>query len=804
MLLVYSIMTFFSFSIYFSLLISPFPLSFQVTVIPPTDNNSSNKSSSTKKTWGQRLKITKSDKTTTTPSPTNNFVSSDILDYENLNGQQSALSKSMKYTETYLYGTVRGIPAPRANGGGGMGMGQSGLLFSHHFPQEVAVVVCSCPEFLNGTKRELKKASICKKCKGSRLPLAPIGGTMRIHSSSAIISTPSRTSAGTMRLLSTSSKKSRPSILDSQNDPYDLMRRNRLVSPDLKSLKQSAKDSKFRNRAKSQSPSRSRNKNRKRSPSPNENSINMDGSRSRSATRNGSGSGSSTKECWIDITETEVTARRSILRCEINPYDLISKRSQNFNEFSPSHDDDDFNYSLELNSRKYENMLDGDMANQQQHNYKNVAAIAGQRMRLFGKTKMHAFEEPEKFIYDPIEVQTHTAMSTVAITTGGVATATATATVNTTNTSDMSHTRLIRALSPVRPPRRKQERNIDEQQQQQLQQQYETLDTSPVIDLIPSPVGIAIATINATTTSTTTTSTGNAVGVETNNNYNSIRSILKRPSSLSTSNDNSMLKDNDNCVGELQQQQTSVRNNNNGIEIISSNKSHLNIDRDRRNSGSQFYLPMPSPVATGVGATVASTTFASSTTKPKTMKTVTVVAATMTATATATATATRKKVQFVVENEIIQDESSGEEEGGMVGDDGHNLYDTVHNDVVDELPSTQVLLVVPPTAASSPIAINSPIVITGNVTATKESEHGAAIDRHNANVVAFNNSKNLNNQLISEIMNKQQNVNEEELKFKYETVTISSQNIININTATRNGHFISSDESNEGMYQTHT
>ncbi|KAG4071185.1 hypothetical protein HA402_001175 [Bradysia odoriphaga] len=222
-----------------------------------------------KKSWSQRLKITKSDK---------QLIYNDVEPLA-----QSALSRSMKYAEPWLYGTIRGIPAPLAN---------RQQMFPQHMA-ELAVVVCSCPEYLNGTKVDFKKATICKKCRGSRLPLAPMGGTMRLHSTTPILHA-ARGSAGTVRLPSSYSMKQRPSILNSENDPYDMMRRNRLVSPELQSSAKKAN----KNRAKSTSPSRK----------------------------------------WND-NESD-TGRRSILQCEVNAYELISNISHN-NEFSPAHDEYD-------------------------------------------------------------------------------------------------------------------------------------------------------------------------------------------------------------------------------------------------------------------------------------------------------------------------------------------------------------------------------------------------------------------------------------------------------------------------------
>lgn len=113
----------------------------------------------------------------------------------------------MRYANPWLYGSVR---APNA------------LFLTPAF------VLCSCSDYINGTKRSGKKSpGICKKCKGSRLPLSPGDskfGTVRCYPTvNAAAITPTR--AGTVRVTSSSS---RPTILPS-SDPYDLMRRSRLA-----------------------------------------------------------------------------------------------------------------------------------------------------------------------------------------------------------------------------------------------------------------------------------------------------------------------------------------------------------------------------------------------------------------------------------------------------------------------------------------------------------------------------------------------------------------------------------------------
>lgn len=158
----------------------------------------------------------------------------------------------MRYAEPWLYGTVR------ASGG---------LLLAP------ALVLCQCPEYLTGSKRNTSKKSptLCKKCKGTRLPLSSGEskfGTVRCYpTSQQITSTPLR--AGTVRVTSSS----RPSILPT-SDPYDLMRRSRLSVPEVTS---------------NQSPFRDKAKLSKKHPN-----------------------------------NQTYQGRRSILECSINPYELMS------------------------------------------------------------------------------------------------------------------------------------------------------------------------------------------------------------------------------------------------------------------------------------------------------------------------------------------------------------------------------------------------------------------------------------------------------------------------------------------------
>ncbi|XP_017892087.1 uncharacterized protein LOC108632184 [Ceratina calcarata] len=121
-------------------------------------------------------------------------------------------------------------------------------------PGAPVLVVCSCPEFLNGTTQ---KYGNCRKCGGHRLAGVPLGGTCRLPQ----VSSRSRPSlAGVLR--------------SPMDDPYDQMRRNRLVEP--------------RTRARSISPHR---------PLPQRDSRSLSIARN---TRKGSIEGTSSRSEWFD------------------------------------------------------------------------------------------------------------------------------------------------------------------------------------------------------------------------------------------------------------------------------------------------------------------------------------------------------------------------------------------------------------------------------------------------------------------------------------------------------------------------
>ncbi|XP_076263580.1 rho guanine nucleotide exchange factor at 64C [Rhynchophorus ferrugineus] len=193
-------------------------------------------------------------------------------------GSTGALSRSMRYADPWLYGSVR------ASGG---------LLLTP------ALVLCQCPDYLTDSRRSSSKKTphTCKKCKGTRLPISPVEskfGTVRCYpTTQASTVVPMR--AGTVRVTSSS----RPSILPTP-DPYDLMRRSRLSVPET-----TVTVSPFRDLA--PSPSRSQEPHKKPQ------------SLSRS------------RGLKLDPSYNSTFGRRSILECNINPYDLMSSDAKSNN-----------------------------------------------------------------------------------------------------------------------------------------------------------------------------------------------------------------------------------------------------------------------------------------------------------------------------------------------------------------------------------------------------------------------------------------------------------------------------------------
>ncbi|XP_054286020.1 uncharacterized protein LOC129002329 [Macrosteles quadrilineatus] len=190
----------------------------------------------------------------------------------------SALSKSMKYAETWLYGSMAARPSTTR---------PSLFMYPEMSPPAgYALVMCACADFLSGTTRGKKSAAVCKKCGGSR--------------KTSWDASPTQVRGfGTVRL---SQPKSRPELprLDDLKDPYDMMRKSRLAT--VSSLRPPPDG---RSRAKSSSP-RGR---RRRSKSP---------PRHRSPDSR-----------FLTNGVCNESARKSILECDVNPYELISQYLKN-------------------------------------------------------------------------------------------------------------------------------------------------------------------------------------------------------------------------------------------------------------------------------------------------------------------------------------------------------------------------------------------------------------------------------------------------------------------------------------------
>lgn len=342
------------------------------------------------KKWSSRLKLNTSGSSSKSSekSPESPYM------YGTISGPGgSALSKSMKYAETWLYGSVRTqTPPMRPSVFSAYQDVPSPVLIStpqKPTPHNYAVILCSCPEYLNGTKKSNStKVSICKKCRGSRLPLtiadAPrllVGGTVRgpqINRESGILR------SGTVRV---QSSKSRPSILKSQNvdsaDPYDLMRRSRLAPPHETRI--GSQFSTTRSRAKSISPCRVRP--RKLSPSPSDTLTRKN--RSKSVSR--------VNDIWVDEINSNLNeSKKSILSCDINPYDLVKSKTDSKSLVEIDFDDD-FNDSFINHS------FSGGSQTNKSNNYSNVKAISGQRIRISDEFNSCTVEEVSVYAPDNIK-----------------------------------------------------------------------------------------------------------------------------------------------------------------------------------------------------------------------------------------------------------------------------------------------------------------------------------------------------------------------------------------------------------------
>lgn len=361
----------------------------------------------------------------------------------------SALSKSMKYAETWLYGSVRTqTPPMRPSVFSAYSEVAGPVLIStpqKPTPHNYAVILCSCPEYLNGTKKTSStKVSICKKCKGSRLPLtiadSPrllVGGTVR---GPQVSREAGMLRGGTVRV---QGSKSRPTILKSneESDPYDLMRRSRLAPPHEARI--GSQFSVSRSRAKSISPCRGK----PRKPSSPET---LRKSRSKSVSR--------VNEVWIDEEATTPEPKKSILACDINPYDLVKSPGNSKSLLEIEFYDnfgDVFQESMKNGSFKPISKSKSDS---------NVKAISGQRIKISDEHKSNAVD----LLYDPINYDlknsgTSPALSLPNIKNENKRSVSITKTNNkkTLNISTPNRTKQ-KSVSPKRPPRRNRNFKTDD------------------------------------------------------------------------------------------------------------------------------------------------------------------------------------------------------------------------------------------------------------------------------------------------------------------------------------------------------
>lgn len=203
-------------------------------------------------------------------------------------------------------------------------------------------------------------------------PRLLVGGTVRgpqISRDAGILGR-----AGTVRV---QSSKSRPSILkqNAEADPYDIMRRSRLAPPHEARIGSQFATS--RSRAKSISPCRGKNKR----PSP----ETLRKSRSKSVAR--------VNNIWIDEELCLNEPKKSILSCDINPYDLVRPNNQSLVEI----EFDDHYADIMNEALKKENSR----TSKQFHQNKNVKNISGQRIQIVNESQFNT--GPDVSIYDSVK-----------------------------------------------------------------------------------------------------------------------------------------------------------------------------------------------------------------------------------------------------------------------------------------------------------------------------------------------------------------------------------------------------------------
>lgn len=431
--------------------------------------------------------------------------------YGTIGGQGgSALSKSMKYAETWLYGSVRTQTPPiRPSVFSAYSDVPGSVLIStpqKPTPHNYAVILCSCPEYLNGTKKtNSTKVSICKKCKGSRLPLtiaeSPrllVGGTVRgpqVSRDAGLLR------AGTVRV---QSNKSRPSILKSNGDtdPYDLMRRSRLAPPHETRI--GSQFSTTRSRAKSISPCRVKTK----QPSPEA----LNKSRSKSVSR--------VNDLWIDEETNIGEKKKSILSCDINPYDLVKAGSKSMVQIEFDDYDDVFQESTKNNGRPT-NKSKSD----------NVKAISGQRIRVSNELKTSTGEEVS--VYDPVnydlknydfksnDMSTALSLPNIKNETNKSASLGKSSNKKNGGASSVARTKQ-KSISPKRPPRRVRNSKTDDDSESDNQRLHNRSSNKKI------------------------TSENGRNSKNKNNTTDTIKSILKKPRNYESNDSNVKIETSDN------------------------------------------------------------------------------------------------------------------------------------------------------------------------------------------------------------------------------------------------------------------
>ncbi|XP_058801760.1 uncharacterized protein LOC131670293 isoform X2 [Phymastichus coffea] len=295
----------------------------------------------------------------------------------------SVLAQQMVYGEPWLYGTVRGSSTRPA-------MAAAAAAAAAAVPS--VLLVCSCPEFLHGSARDL--GSDCRKCGGYRLAgLAVGGGTCRVPTCNV---RPRPSLAGMLR----------PSGAD---DPYDLMRRSRLAEPRSRARSTSPLRQSGQRDARSQSAASRRSPARKVAAVEPVSRTEWFAERAPpGAAPDGPGGpgGRPLDDCGEQAAEPQQArgwpageepggagdSRKSILECDVNPYLLLKDRQ-------PARSEDELSDELSDNALERELLQSFDPSKVKSidrsaaHCRSSVAAIGGQRVRVCHEPREVSDEE---------------------------------------------------------------------------------------------------------------------------------------------------------------------------------------------------------------------------------------------------------------------------------------------------------------------------------------------------------------------------------------------------------------------------